>query len=270
MAKFFMHRSSQEWWQTYFDESYLRTYVDILSPSNTKRQVEFIIRTLQPRHNEKILDLACGQGRHALALAEKGYQVTGVDYSEPLIRRAKEEARKKALDARFYRQNMLEISWISRFDYVLSIFTSIGYFASEEANERIFAVIAQVLKPGGKLLLEVHNTSRQFRKIAAKGKVDKRSGFLVRKYRAVLSTGLKVSVKDEFDPLKLRWPMTLKWRENGKLRLSRSDVRVYFLPEIRHLLEENGLVIKKLWGDFAGSAFSLESRHLIILAQKKE
>ena len=92
-------RFKKEWWKTFFDERYLKTYtdVDIISPAATAKQIPFLIKTLRLKKGAHILDLACGYGRHAIPFAKKGYKVTGVDFSGYFIRLAKNKARQVKL-----------------------------------------------------------------------------------------------------------------------------------------------------------------------------
>jgi len=78
-------KSKKQWWETIFDEKYLRTYVDIVTPKLTQQQVFFLLKELRLRKGAEILDLACGYGRHAIALAKRGYHVTGLDFSRQCI-----------------------------------------------------------------------------------------------------------------------------------------------------------------------------------------
>lgn len=137
----------------------------------TTSQVDFIEEALELRGNERILDLACGFGRHSLELAKRGYEVVGVDITEAYIEDANRTAKEMGADASFYCcdiRGLLEAeadlecsevlinSMFERFDVVLNLADgAIGYLESDEENLKIFDVIAQTLKPGGKSLIDI-------------------------------------------------------------------------------------------------------------------
>ncbi len=83
--------SNTPWYKTFFGEDYLRIY-DFLTPERTEREVEGIVNLLALPPGSSILDLCCGHGRHAIALAKRGYQITGQDLSEVFLRHAQAEA----------------------------------------------------------------------------------------------------------------------------------------------------------------------------------
>jgi len=99
-----------------------------------------------------VLDVPCGQGRHAHLLAEAGYDVDGLDYSAELLAVARK--RGTARNLRYVRGDMrkLPAQWTKRFDAVLNLFTSFGFFAHPSDDVRVIREFARVLKPGGRLL----------------------------------------------------------------------------------------------------------------------
>ena len=125
---------------------------------NTEHQVEFIIKALALTGKERILDLACGYGRHSLVFARKGYSVTGVDITKVYIEDAKKTAQELSLDATFIHADIREVTFQEEFDVVLNLDDgAIGYLENDEENLRIFDVISKALKVGGKHFLGVNN-----------------------------------------------------------------------------------------------------------------
>lgn len=107
---------------------------------------------------ERVLDLACGTGRHSLELARRGFSVVGVDVSPDLIEVAESEAREDSIDASFVAADLRELEFENEFDLVFNLNDgAIGYFETEEENRRTFEVIATALRPGGFNLIQVPN-----------------------------------------------------------------------------------------------------------------
>ena len=149
------------WWQRIFaDGSYLRLWSDPIlrrsGPSARSRACSII---LQPTPGAAILDLACGQGRIAVPLAQRGYRVTGLDLSEQLLDVARAAADAAGVIVEWHRADMRDIpaEWAGRFDYIINIFTAFGYFEDEAENQRVLAGVARALKPDGRFLIESMN-----------------------------------------------------------------------------------------------------------------
>ncbi len=125
---------------------------------NTNAQVDFIIDALGLTGKEKILDLACGFGRHSLELTRRGYQVVGVDITECYIADAKATAESENLDITFLCSDLRDLNFNQEFDAVLNLADgAIGYLEDDQENNKIFQVIAKALKPGGKSLIDICN-----------------------------------------------------------------------------------------------------------------
>ncbi len=248
----------QEWWQKIFDERYLKTYADMFPEKLTRLQINFLIKNLRLKKGAKILDLACGHGRHSIPLAKKGFDVTGLDYSKHFIKLAREEAKKQKVDVKFVQGDRRKLSFVKKFDVVINMFSAFGYFKKESDHLLVLKKIARALKPKGKLLIDLKNPLHL---------ICMMEGRCKRILKDRLSNGLVVVTKDEFNPATLRSRFVRTWRENGKMRHYEADVRMFTLPEIKTLMEQAGLKTEKVWGNFKGASFSLNTRQ-IILASK--
>ena len=147
-----------DWWREIFNANYLRTDGDVVDDENiTKEEVDFFISLLNPGLNDNILDLCCGQGRHSLELAGRGYSnVCGLDRSHYLITRARKQARSEGLPVSFREGDARKISYPSdTFDFVLLPGNSFGYFETHEDDKRVLIEAFRVLKPGGRILLDI-------------------------------------------------------------------------------------------------------------------
>lgn len=125
---------------------------------DTDNQVDFIIKTLELTGKERILDLACGYGRHALSFAKKGFTVVGVDITKDYIDDAVKTAEENSLPAEFILSDIRDVDFENEFDVVLNLADgAIGYLETDEENLKIFNVISRALKKGGKHFMDVCN-----------------------------------------------------------------------------------------------------------------
>jgi len=135
--------------------------MDILNMSwveQTKLQVDFIYDVLQLRGGERILDLACGFGRHALELARRGCAVVGVDITADYINEARKQANKHGLGAEFICEDLRQVGFREEFDVVLNLADgAIGYLENDIENLKVFDVVSAALKRNGKHLMDICN-----------------------------------------------------------------------------------------------------------------
>lgn len=123
---------------------------------STTEQVDFIIKILGMTGKERILDLACGFGRHSLEFARRGYEVVGVDITADFITDATIAAENEGLHITFLCSDIRDLLYESEFDIVLNLADgAIGYLENDEENHKIFEIIAKALKPGGKSLMDI-------------------------------------------------------------------------------------------------------------------
>jgi Methylase involved in ubiquinone/menaquinone biosynthesis len=143
------------WFEEVFDEDYLRT-LPFMTSQQTLRETAFIMEALSPPAASEVLDIACGYGRHAIELGQRGCRVTGLDLSLPLLIRAADEAQRRGLSVNFVHADMREMTYDSQFDAAYCVLTSFGYF-DEETNLRVASSIFRALKPGGRVLVDTIN-----------------------------------------------------------------------------------------------------------------
>jgi cyclopropane fatty-acyl-phospholipid synthase-like methyltransferase len=124
----------------------------------TGSEVDRLITMLKPRGGERILDLACGTGRHSLELVRRGFEVVGVELLEENVEVAEQSAQTQSLNAEFIQADLRELQFDAEFDIVLSLNDgAIGYFPSDEENRRIFEVISRALRESGRHLAQLPN-----------------------------------------------------------------------------------------------------------------
>lgn len=151
-----------EWWKRIFNSIYLKTDADVVEDDKiTAAEVTMFSEILGIGDNDVLLDLACGQGRHLIELAKRGnYNLYGLDRSRFLIQRAKGVSKKKGLHINFKEGDARKLPYhTDMFDYVTILGNSFGYFESLDEDVKILKEIFRILKPGGKLLMDIADGS---------------------------------------------------------------------------------------------------------------
>lgn len=145
---------TKEWFGTWFDSPYYHILYKHRDHQEAKAFIDNLISYFQLRPEDKILDLACGKGRHAIYLNKKGYQVVGLDLSQKNVLFAKRFENDRL---KFHVHDM-RFPWKKeQFDYTLNLFTSFGYFETPGENQQAINAIADSLKKDGKLLIDFLN-----------------------------------------------------------------------------------------------------------------
>jgi SAM-dependent methyltransferase len=248
-------RRKKPWWEELFSEDYIRT-MDRIEPSTIRRETSFIEERLGMEKGAVILDLACGNGMHAVEMASRGYSVVGYDLSLAMLARASDEAQERGQKLNFLHGDMREMAFEETFDAVYSWSTSFGYF-EEEKNADILVRIRRALRSGGLLLLDMVN----------------RDYVAARQPSLVWFEGEGCVCMDEmsvdFFTSRLKVRRTVMF-DDGRSRELDYSIRIYGLHEMGKLLHEAGFKVLEVTGHPAhpGVFFGSESPRLIILAER--
>lgn len=146
------------WWGKIFNSLYLKTDADVVDDlSLTCTELEEITRILSLETGEKLLDLCCGQGRHALELARRGYlHVEGLDRSHYLVQKARENARNEGLSVRFREGDARKLPYHhDSFHAVLILGNSFGYFETIQDDLQVLREVIRVARPWGRVLVDI-------------------------------------------------------------------------------------------------------------------
>lgn len=253
------------WYETLFERDYYDyfyvggprgIFTDEERARQTDAQVEFIAQALELPAGARVLDLCCGWGRHSVRLAQRGYRVTGLDLSSYHLRLAKAAARTAGVQAEWLRGDMREIPRGRRFDAVINMFTSFGYFETEEEDQRVLDGVARALKPGGRFFIDTMNHDwlmRVFRDSDWSERAD--GGFALERRRYDIHTG-RIDVD---------W---IYVTPDGKRHKQFHSLRLYTYMEFAALLSSADLRVVRTWGNFDGSELSMHSPRMIVLAEK--
>ncbi len=230
---------------------------------HTTKEVDFIETAMALDGTERILDLACGFGRHSLEFARRGYSVVGIDITPAYIAHAQKQAVDENLSrTTFFCQDIREVSANREFDVVLNLADgAIGYLENDAENLRIFDVVSAALNPHGKHVMGVCNGAYA------------RTHFPRRHWEA---GDQALSLADfTWDPQTSRMlytGYTFKYGDKfmkPDLDRSPTSTRLYTVEELQKIFSLRGMAIKQTYGDYdAGTPASDNLLTLIVVSQK--
>ncbi|HEX4478505.1 MAG TPA: class I SAM-dependent methyltransferase [Polyangiaceae bacterium] len=235
-------------WEASFDWMFPARRID-----ETDAEVQSILALVEGSPRDA-LDLCCGPGRASIALARRGFAVTGVDRSAFMLEKARERAEVAGVSVEWTLSDMRRFVRPASFDLVLSLFTSFGYFDFPDDNLRVLRNARESLRPGGAMVLELVGKEWLAASFESTGSQDLDGGGVLVQRRRVL---------DGWDRVETDWYVL------GDGRYERFTFRhfVYSGQELKALLLGAGFSSAELYGGFDGRPFIGKSRlHLVARA----
>lgn len=227
---------------------------------DTKRQADFLIEKLGLKGGERILDLACGFGRHSLELARRGFDVTGIDITPDYIHYAAEQAEKKHLPARFICSDVRSADYENEFDAVLNMADgAIGYLENDEENLKIFKVVSKALKHGGKHFMDIMNGSYAETHFPCKLWDEGEKCLTLSNFEWNSST--KTLIYGQLD-YRYGEPLPKPEMTEG------NPIRLYSIGEIKDIFSSLGMKVSDSYADFGGKPSSDNDIQLMICSEK--
>ena len=234
-----------------------------------KRDVPFLLRHL-PHKPQDVLELACGTGRAAVPLAEAGHRVVGVDYAADMLRIAREKRDALGVaerNLRLLHRDVLKLKLGKRFDWVVILFNTFLGFTTLDEQDRVLRVVREHLKPGGRFWVDIFQPNLALMASERSTRIEP-SAF----YVPSLDRTVYMDVDVRRDPSRQLQEVTFnyKWFDKGgnaRRQRTRFEITFIFPRELQILLERNGLRIRKIWGNYDGSALGADSPRMIVMAQ---
>jgi 2-polyprenyl-3-methyl-5-hydroxy-6-metoxy-1,4-benzoquinol methylase len=224
----------------------------------TAEEVEGLIHLLQLREKDHVLDLPCGYGRHSIGLAAKGLDVLGGDVNRHFLRIAADHATRADVPVTFRQLDMRQLEDSSRFDAVINMCYSFGFFDSDEENLDVLRRFCRALKPGGRFVM--HTDVNLSRVRAGKYKFDE-----VRQ----LESGGTLTVIDRYDPSTKRMDGAWLIQENGSTPIRKDySVRVYEKDEFIDLCLQAGFSACVAYSSWTGTPWSEDAEEIMFVAKR--
>ena len=242
-----------EWFKDWFNtQEYLNVYQH-RNESDAEEHITLILENVKIHSGAKILDMACGSGRHALILARKDFELTAVDLSENLISIAEKSAQDENLKINFVESDIRKFETNDKFNLVINLFTSFGYFETDEENFAVLQKAYDLLVYDGFFVLDFFN-SQFLQQNLIEFSEENLDNAEIHQYRKIKNN--RVTKK-------------IVITKDGNLSTYEESVRMFKKEELVDAIQNIGFDIYKTFGDFLGNEFdNLSSPRLIMICKK--
>jgi SAM-dependent methyltransferase len=239
------------WQADFFQGVALELWRRVVTPEMTAADAGFLERTLQPPSNGRLLDVPCGNGRHAVELARRGYRIIGVDSSAEFL----EEARATgAIEAHF--SDMCDLPWLDEFDGAYCFGNSFGYLNRQDAG-RFLSAIARALKPGARFAIDTG--------MAAESILPALAAARNRWHRA---GDIFMLSESQYNTAEGRLDIQYTFIQGQEIIVRPSASYTFTVAELRRMHAEAGLEPGEMFGSAVGDPYQPGSYRLLLVSQK--
>jgi 2-polyprenyl-3-methyl-5-hydroxy-6-metoxy-1,4-benzoquinol methylase len=244
---------NSEWYEEWFNNDDYQVVYKHRDKAEAENLKELVLNNIDRKKINSVLDMACGAGRHSISFALEGFKVTAVDLSENLLKSAKQNAEKENVKIEFILSDIRDFKPVNKFDLVLNLFTSIGYFETDKENIKVIKKAYDVLNTGGWFVLDYFNKNFILNNMIPIT-VENIGGRRITQIREIADNRVikKINIKN-----------------NGKESEFIESVRLFSENEITDILQNIGFKIGRIFGDFDSSNFDIDnSPRLIVIVQR--
>ncbi len=241
------------WYKDWFSsEGYLKVYSH-RDDVEAEILAELIMKNINLNNDASVLDMACGAGRHSIALAKRGFKVTAVDLSERLLIEARKNSQIAGVEINYMLSDIREFNSEYKFDLALNLFTSIGYFDEDNENFSVIKKAYDLLKKNGYFVLDYFNKDYLVKNLVPTSVIS------VNGDRIVQNRSIKGN----------RVVKNITIAKNSQVNEFYESVRLFSFDELSETLSKTGFKIEKVLGDFKGNIFDKTISSRIIFIAKK-
>jgi SAM-dependent methyltransferase len=240
----------KKWFQNWFNSPYYHILYKQRDDEEAELFIDNLCSFLKPDKNSRILDIACGRGRHSIYLNKKGFDVTGIDLSFSNIKYAHQFENPKL---HFFVHDMRHLFYINYFDLSLNLFTSFGYFNTDTEHIKALKSFKKTLKNDGRLVLDYMNSQKIINKLVS------------REVKEIDGISFNISRK-VVDGIIIK---TIDFIHRNKSYSFKEKVKAYSLTDFEKLFAAAGLQICHTFGDYNLQEFDINNSERLILIAKK-
>ncbi len=243
---------NKAWFENWFNSPYYHALYFDRDITEAATFINKLLDHLKPFEKARMLDVACGRGRHSVQLASRGFEVTGIDLAEESIRQAKEF---ETDHLQFFLHDMRLPFWINYFDYAFNFFTSFGYFKTRREHDNSIRTISYSLKQNGILVLDYLNVHYAEDHLVHKSDIEADNvNYYITKWFDENYFFKKIIIEDD----KLEEP--LEYTEK---------VNKFNLGDFTDMFAYHGLQIQEVFGDYSFNPYDVKKSPRLIMIAKK-
>jgi SAM-dependent methyltransferase len=248
-------KRKKEWFD---NDSFWRELYTFMFPeeriAGAEEQMTKVLALTKPA-GKSVLDLCCGPGRCSVALARKGFSVTGVDRTKYLLDKARAKAGAAHVKIEWVRKDMRDFVRPDSFDLVLSMFTSFGYFDDKREDVIVLENIIASIRPGGVCLIDVLGKERLAKILLSTASTPLPDGSLLVERHEIF---------DDWTRVRNEWILI----RNGKVKSFKFHHTIYSGLELRERMEQAGFIGVTLYGNLDGDEYGPNAERLIAVGRK--
>jgi SAM-dependent methyltransferase len=243
-----------DWWQTFFRGTMAESWLMAMPEEVTRQEADFVEKVLQVAPPARLLDVPCGGGRHSLALASRGYDLTAVDISPAFLEVARSKASPGPGRVAWEQRDMRDLPWQDTFDGAFSLGNSFGYL-DDAGNAAFLRAVARALRPGARFVLDTGYLTE---------------GLLpVLQERVWYETGnILFLAARRYDPADGRLYVEYTTVRDGQVEKWPLSARLHTYREVRRLFEEAGFTDLVGYGSLDQEPFQFGSRRLLLVGTR--
>jgi SAM-dependent methyltransferase len=220
-------------------------------------EVKWVIDELGLEEGAKVLDLCCGVGRHSLQLARRGLTVTGVDRTALYLRTIAMTAEEDELELELVQEDMRTFCRPGAFDCAINLYTSFGYFEDPEDDRKVARNLAESLRPGGALVMDLMPKEVMARTFERRFWTTHQEVLLLEER----------TLSQDWSWIRNRWIII---QPDGKRTQIDFGLRLYSASELRALLLSSGFAEVTCYGDWDKRPFDQQAERLLLVARTCE
>ena len=239
----------REWFHAFDDDLWIHR-------SERAHEAAFLAKALNLRRGSRVLDAPCGEGGVSIELARRGIEVTGIDFRDVAVARARAAFAAEQLPGRFVVADLREIRAVAQqdgeFDAAFNWYGSFGYFATDAENLEALRALAGAVRRGGRVLVDQPNREKVLRNFVAR---SEKSG---------------VRCDSRWDARTERAESV--WRLVGRrgFRPKASSIRLFTPAQLREMFDAAGLDVVRLWGHWEGATpWTRSTRRTIVVGRRR-
>jgi SAM-dependent methyltransferase len=241
---------SKKWYQSWFNSPYYHILYHQRDDDEAEFFIDNLLTYLKPPADSKLLDIACGRGRHSVYLNKKGFDVTGIDLAYGSIKYAQQFENDRL---RFFVHDMRYLFYINYFNIAFNLFTSFGYFETEKDHVNALKTFKKSLKKDGTLVLDYFNSEKIVRKLTGE-EVKNIDGIDFFISKTIVNGKIIKTITFEHKHRKFTY---------------QEEVKAFSLADFERMFERSGFKISHYFGDYALNKFDAEKSDRLIFICKR-